>query len=218
MKFLEYHLKIFIYLLAVPLLLSSCADVNPDAIGTSPEQDIQIDTTLQIETDSSIVENSSKDKTISCLEIKFIESVESGWNESYQQGRLTKRGFTRVTSKGLANGNEIVFEKKGSRTKLTLSKSTFPDGESVFSAKHVVQENEFDCFTRSLTDSKYQKNSDGSYKKRGLGSYEEKTITLLVNNFSINYVHRVGKELSAAPIFELNEFAPIIYQPEDSVR
>jgi hypothetical protein len=201
MIFFTLRIKLFASLIALVSIVTSCSEPNSDVVEPSDNQDSATETTNQVTDNTSSIDSSWIDTN--CLDIFFIESIESGWESSYQNSRLAKNGFTRQSSRSVENGEEFVFVNKTLKNTITILKSKFPDGESIFSVEYIVKQEQIECFKNTLTDTKYQKNDSSElYKKKGLGTYEEKTINVLPNMLTITYIHRIGKELSM-PSLEL---------------
>ena len=140
--------------------------------------------------------------TITCLDIAFIEQLESSWNSTFKDPKLAKKGFRRTTSRTIDYGKEIEFENSAMKTSLQISKSKYPDGEGSFSVHYFINPFQLDCLKKQLNNNdnyKIDSNNGGSkarYLKKGLGTYENKIIEIDSTKLTLFYIHGRGKELS----------------------
>ncbi|MCJ8292212.1 MAG: hypothetical protein HRT58_20210 [Crocinitomicaceae bacterium] len=178
--------------LVIALIFTSCGDSNPIPKVDSENVEFESDS-LKTKIEASNKEDSLNEVDISFLDISFIENLVFSWESTYRNAKLAIKGFTRKSS---GSTEEKVFENKILGNKLVLSKVNFPEGGSQFSVTYRLNKKQFDLFTTSLVGTTYRKTASGEYKKKGLGTYVEKTIRLNDDDYSIVYVHYVGKETS----------------------
>src|SRR3989344_2881129 len=79
----------------------------------------------------------SKEIDYTCLELSFIEDLESSWESSYKDSSLPLKGFVRIQSGPVENGHEIVFENKQQKNKLKISKLKYGYGEESFYVEYL---------------------------------------------------------------------------------
>ena len=163
----------------------------------------------KIETQVNSIEDS-----ITCLDISFIESLESEWSSGYKSPKMMHKGYCRISSEIIENGKRIIYKNTLSN-KLEISKLNYADGETAFIVEYFVDSKQLNCFEQGLKQARYMMDENqyrlqnDRYLKKGLGSYEKKTVLLDSNKKIVTYVHSVGKELS---------LPPIMYNNFDSIR
>lgn len=189
-----------ICLIALPLiqLATGCdSDSTIDNYSESlREVKLDLDTNVIKHQENSIIDS------VTCLDVTFIENLESSWTSGYKDPRLAKKGFSYETTRTIEYGKEKTFENYTSQKQLKISNVEYPDGETFFTVKYQVTSEQMECLEKSLPNSYVKTNSD-KYLKKGLGSYAEKLITCDSKSLWVTYTHRVGKELSMpAPNFD----------------
>lgn len=90
-----------------------------------------------------------------CLELSFIEDLESSWESSYKDNSLPLKGFVRIQSNAVENGQEIAFENKQLNNHLTISKFEYADGDELFQVEYVVQPEQINCIEEQLKANNY---------------------------------------------------------------
>lgn len=142
-----------------------------------------------IQGDSAVVDNAP------ILNIAFLESLESGWDGSYQQSRLAQRGFKLTSTEIIEKRRILIFENVELDNRITLGRITYPDGETEFSVEYKVKKDQFYRFKEQLPNSSYKNQRHGIFVKKGQGTYASKTIAAFAIGFSIVYIHSIGGEL-----------------------
>lgn len=189
---------VYITTIILGLIVMGCTDSNSSNQYTedSSEDQSALDTNTVEAQEDSIVD------TVTCLNISFIESLESGWTNGYANTRLAEKGFSYQSTRNIENGEEKTFENHALNTQLKLAKIEFPDRETLFIATYQVTADQLTCFEEGLTGtgSLYAQTSKGIYSKKGLGSYAEKQVSCDSESLWITYKHRIGKELQLPEI------------------
>lgn len=171
-------------------LTTGCNSTNSDNYTENPsEVQSDLDTNTIDPLEDSIID------TVTCLDVSFVENLESGWTSGYKDPRLAFKGFSYKTMRTIEYGKEKIFENYTSQKQLKISNIEYPDGETVFTVKCQVTPKQLECFVQSIPNS-YIKTNSKKYSKKGLGSYAEKLITCDSKSLLVIYTHRVGKELS----------------------
>ena len=146
--------------------------------------------------------------TITCLDISFIEKLETGLESGYKDTRLIKQGFEKVSSRKIENGKEMIFENH-QKNRLKISKSVYTDGETTFKVEYLIDSSQLKCMENQLKQNNYTIDEGDyhlrydKYLKKGLGSYEKKRMTIDSEKSTVTYIHIIGKELSVAPALNL---------------
>ena len=143
----------------------------------------------------------SKEIDYTCLELSFIEDLESSWESSYKDSSLPLKGFVRIQSGPVENGHEIVFENKQQKNQLKISKLKYGDGEESFYVEYLVQPKQLLCLEEQLKENNYVVDEDDykhiqhhdRYIKNGLDSLESKAIHIVKKKGLVSYYHNLDK-------------------------
>lgn len=185
------------------ILLICCENSNRSEYHA--EKRINSDSKESSDDDSKQIDSEQHIDTVTCLDISFVERLESGLESEYKDGRLEKMGYKQITSNSTENGQEITFENR-MKNRLIISKSHYPDGEISFKVEYFVDSSQLMCMENQLNQNNYSIDKDyhylrdDRYLKKGLGTYEKKRIVINANRLSLTYIHILGKEINAPPI------------------
>lgn len=200
--------RILLFLFAHLLLLTACTNSTSSI---PKEQSHKANTSQPIDTTKETISLHEKSKQDSFIvsKIGFIDFEKlqiMDWElcEKY----LIKKGFQLYSDSTYNQTIQKSYIHSESKEILEITNIIYSDGEVVFKINlYTTLANTYNAFITSLSTSKYQFNKKKHRYELYMGSYEEVWYDLSAQvlknkqmKYKIEYIHRIGKEIST-PVY-----------------